>query len=77
MFGLVGFAECDTDGCLSTANLQLGLTPGHILRFDATQLVPEGWQMLLVDGVLKLYCPTCVEKQQLEARREKLTVVSS
>ena len=77
MFGLMGFAECDTDECLSTATLQIGLIPGHILRFDANQLTPDGWQMLRVDGVLKVYCPECIEKQKQEARRGKLSVVSS
>jgi hypothetical protein len=85
MFGLMGFAECDTEGCLTTATLQIGLTPGNLLRVDAQQLVPDGWQMKrelasnkpLAKVELKIYCPECVEKQNEEARRGKLTVVSS
>lgn len=77
MFGLQGFADCDGEDCEVSELLKIGLVPSHLLSFDVQLLTPEGWQAQIKGGVYKLYCPECVKKQQQEAKRCKLSVVSS
>jgi len=75
MFGLRGFVICD--GCAEKELLEIGLTPTSMLVFDAQALTPEGWQVHLEYGAHNSYCPACVKRLAEEAKRPKLTVVSS
>ena len=77
MFGLMGFARCDGEGCEEEHVLKIGFSTNSMLYFDAKQLTPAGWQTHFTQEGLKLYCPACCEKQAKTAQRKKLTVVSS
>ena len=72
MMGLQGFAECDGAGCETQLLLKIAFKSNSLLMIEDHRLLPKGWEIHYGD---KVYCPECVEKMRLEAKKPKLKVV--